>query len=651
MSSSYNMNINQDYYNNDYMRNTQQYQPQINNYSSEINFNINPFSSDNNNSKNFNINPFNNNYPQNYSSTQNRRNTISVFPFPRDSNLEDFNSQSGVNSIPPEQKIRKVTKIQPKIRKNFGFDFNNNRGKNNYNINGIKNKDISSENNMLKIKKSLMDEFSGTSSNNKNLNSKSENESLKSNKDFAKNNNLKKNIATNNNKESKNINSNINKNKKIVPNINQNIKNTNTKNNKSENNQKKRLSDNNLISSKINKNALNSQISNKVIFLQKLYQMCKNRLVLFEKRYINDIYFRKRDFFNNVFINNTEIGKSVPLTLIFYYLLNPKNEINHFSLQKSFFENVLLLHGYKNIKIKYDENELNQVPKFFNDLNYVNNLFDKFDEKKLNNLINEIPKWKNTFTCEISYEDTNTNNSINDQVKVYFVSPQDLIIEYNSCSSNLSKFFAEYNFHCDIYYNEEHDKFIFETVANVDNKCDELYQYEYLGEIWERALKVIIEEEQKSKLNIKKLFEQKSKKILDESKTDDNNSIKEPIDIKNEGNTNIDNSKNNNFVRTIKDKNLIKIDNNKIENKNFLKNNKNEIIEKNQNENKINNNSIKANEQILFYGVLVSLFLFLFKSVLSIELGTFSLETIFNFLIIFIIGFMLFKNQSSLKKN
>ena len=80
-------------------------------------------------------------------------------------------------------------------------------------------------------------------------------------------------------------------------------------------------------------------------------------------------------------------------------------------------------------------------------------------------------------------------------------------------------------------------------------------------------------------------------------------------------------------------------------------NKKNEIIEKNQNENKINNNLIKANEQILFYGVLVSLFLFLFKSVLSIELGTFSLETIFNFLIIFIIGFMLFKNQSSLKKN
>ena len=647
MSSSYNMNINQDYYNNDYMRNTQQYQPQINNYSSEINFNINPFSSDNNNSKNFNINPFNNNYPQNYSSTQNRRNTISVFPFPRDSNLEDFNSQSGVNSIPPEQKIRKVTKIQPKIRKNFGFDFNNNRGKNNYNINGIKNKDISSENNMLKIKKSLMDEFSGTSSNNKNLNSKSENESLKSNKDFAKNNNLKKNIATNNNKESKNINSNINKNKKIVPNINQNIKNTNTKNNKSENNQKKRLSDNNLISSKINKNALNSQISNKVIFLQKLYQMCKNRLVLFEKRYINDIYFRKRDFFNNVFINNTEIGKSVPLTLIFYYLLNPKNEINHFSLQKSFFENVLLLHGYKNIKIKYDENELNQVPKFFNDLNYVNNLFDKFDEKKLNNLINEIPKWKNTFTCEISYEDTNTNNSINDQVKVYFVSPQDLIIEYNSCSSNLSKFFAEYNFHCDIFYNEEHDKFIFETVANVYNKCDELYQYEYLGEIWERGLIVIKSENQKNKLNKDKLFDNEVQKTLNESKTNNNYFAIESIDIKkdkNINNKNLKNQKENNKENN-KDQNLII---NKTENKNVQKITKENLIDKNKNENIINNNPNKANEQILFYGVLLSFFLFIFKTVLSFEMGTFSLETFFNIIIIFFIGFMLFKNQSSL---
>ena len=73
-------------------------------------------------------------------------------------------------------------------------------------------------------------------------------------------------------------------------------------------------------------------------------------------------------------------------------------------------------------------------------------------------------------------------------------------------------------------------------------------------------------------------------------------------------------------------------------------------MNKNEN-NKINlliiNKDI-TKEQLLYYGVMLSFFLFIFKTVLSIELGTFSLETFFNFLIIFIIGFMLVKNQSSI---
>ena len=69
-------------------------------------------------------------------------------------------------------------------------------------------------------------------------------------------------------------------------------------------------------------------------------------------------------------------------------------------------------------------------------------------------------------------------------------------------------------------------------------------------------------------------------------------------------------------------------------------------LEKNNNLNKkgyINKEEIAQNS-FLFYGVLLTFFLFIFKTVLSIEYGNISSETFFNILIIIIIGFMLIKN-------
>ncbi len=644
MSSNFNMNANQDNYENDYLSYNQPY----NNYYPEQNFDINPFSSKTNKSQQINFNQANTNYNENYSSAQIRRNTMPVFPFPRDSNLEEFNSKGDISSIPPEQKIRKVTKIQPRKKSGFGLNLNNNNNifKNKYNL-GLKKKDISSENNTLKIKQSLMDEFSGISSNNKKLLSKSENESVDNVKKIPKKNNLQGNNNDNNNNAHQNINNNINNNKKIISNKRKNIPNIKITNTTPQNIPKNSISDDSSIDKKTSGKTTLSSMFNKMSFLQNLNKKCEERLKLFEKKYQNDIYFKKKDFFNNVFINNIEIDKSIPLSMIFHYLLNPKKEINQFSLKKCFFENVLHLHGYKNIKIVYDENILNQVPQYFKDLNYVNNLFNKFNSKEFFNFINEIQNWINIFTCEITYKDFSTNDSINDQIKIYLISPQDITIEYNSCTSNSKKSYAEYNFHCDIGYDENQDKFTFKTIANVYNKCDELYQYEYLGEIWERGLIVINSENQKNKLNKDKLFDKEVQKTLNESKTNNNYIVTESIDIKKDKNIkskNLKNQKENNKENN-KDQNLII---NKTENKNVQKITKENLIDKNKNENIINNNPNKANEQILFYGVLLSFFLFIFKTVLSFEMGTFSLETFFNIIIIFFIGFMLFKNQSSL---
>ena len=391
-----------------------------------------------------------------------------------------------------------------------------------------------------------------------------------------------------------------------------------------------------------------------------LEKICQNRMLLFEKEYQNDICFKKKDFFNNVFINNGEIGKNFPLTLIFHYLLNPKIAVNYFSFQKNFYENVLLLHGFKNIKVSYDENMLNKVPKFFDDLNYVNNMFQNFELSEVDKFINEIKNWSKTFDLEIEYEDIN-NNKIKDQVKIYFISPKDITVEYNSNSANSSKSFAEFNFHCDIDYDKNKGRFVFNTIANVYNKCEELYQFEFLGEIWERAMIIIKEEGLKNKIIMDKIFKEHLKKNLHKYSSSINYIIKDIIDKDKKENINNENildkkdlkipNISKNFFDEInkEEKNINKERETKV-NKKIINEQNNEIMNKNENKtiNILINNTDKAKEQILHYGVMLSFFIFVFKTVLSIELGTFSLETFFNFLIIIIIGFMLVKNQSSI---
>ena len=158
-----------------------------------------------------------------------------------------------------------------------------------------------------------------------------------------------------------------------------------------------------------------------------------------------------------------------------------------------------------------------------------------------------------------------------------------------------------------------------------------------------------------------KIFKEHLKKNLNKYSSSINHIIKDIVDKdkkENLNNENIDNknflkipNKRKNFFNEInKEEKIINKENETKINNNTFKQKHDEIMNKNEN-NKINlliiNKDI-TKEQLLYYGVMLSFFLFIFKTVLSIELGTFSLETFFNFLIIFIIGFMLVKNQSSI---
>ena len=554
-----------------------------------------------------------------FSADNNKRNTISNLPFPNDSkNNDETSSNSGI--IPQEFKIKKVTKIKPKIKDGLGYNKQNIYNSSHYNQKSTK--DVFSEN-LAKNKKSPLDDTSGNSSDIQNLKPNSQKLPKQYNK-----NKLKEKIVINKNLKNNNNNF-IGKAKKNLFKSTQNNLPINEK----------------LKNQFINRNLDISQKLNKIKFLQNLEQESQNRMQLFEKEFENDIYYRKKDFYNNDFIKNYEIEKNVPLTLIFYYLLNPKIEINQFSLKKNFIESALKLHGYKNIKMIYDENIFNTIPKFFKDLNYVNNIFQTFDINKLNKFVNEIKNWKKAFELEILYEDVN-NNKINDKIKVYLISPQDITIDY----SNSSQSFAEFNLHSDIYYDPNKGRFAFKTLANVFNKCQDLSQFEFLGELWERAKVVINDEAQKNKINVDKIFKEYLKQNLYKYKTSinyitkDENEDEEKENLIDKSLTNKNNSNNNNIEKYIskeinKDDKIINNNSKKIENE--------QIKEKFENTNEIINNRDKAKEQILFYGVLLSFFIFIFKTVLSIELGTFSFETCFNIIIIIIIGFMLFKTKNS----
>ena len=267
-----------------------------------------------------------------------------------------------------------------------------------------------------------------------------------------------------------------------------------------------------------------------------------------------------------------------------------------------------------NAVLKKDTNDVRSS----REKNYTNNLFNNFEKNELNNFINEIKNWTKTFNFEVSYEDVNTNNNINDQIKVYFISPVDITVEYNSFTSYGSKSFAEFNFHCDIDYNINTGRFTFKTNANVYNKCDELYQYEFLGEIWERIMIVIIEESKNNKIIIDKIFKEYLKKNLNKYSHNDN-----ILNDENENNIKENNNINNDNMKVEKDvkeinNNIIPNDNINEESKkntNIKENEKEknkELIDKQDNKksDKIKDNKEKAKEKILFYGVLLSFFLF-----------------------------------------
>ena len=173
------MSLNFNFYNNpkneenDFLRNTNSFKTQS--YNPYFEQNINPFIKSQNTQKL--TQTINENMTQLNSVNNSRINTMSMLPFPTDSPFNEDNMNNS-NIIPPKLKIKKVTKIpannQNNLKNNFQKKYNQYKKESKFQ------KEVVSEN-IPKIKKNPIDDFSGNSSDNKKINSKSDNVSENNN--------------------------------------------------------------------------------------------------------------------------------------------------------------------------------------------------------------------------------------------------------------------------------------------------------------------------------------------------------------------------------------------------------------------------------------------------------------------------------------
>ena len=441
----------------------------------------------------------------------------------------------------------------------------------------------------------------------------------------------------------------------------------------------------------INNNIANFNMLEKINFFSRLKSISDKRYQEFIQEFKKDYYFLDKNEFDNIFINEKDIKINSPLTLIFHYIFNP--EIKQADSGENFFEFIYKKRGDTNYSMEYDKKEIQNIPKYFNNINYVNNLFNNYNEKDLNIFLSEINTWKKTFSFEQKFKYTKhviKTMTLRDVATIYFISPLDMIIDYHSYGSDfpMADFFvaiSQYRFHCDINFNKIKGKFNFKTSCTVYNtiklvkqtllkkyviyESNVTNQEEIQSNIWPNLKKIIKKEDEENQKINKKIFETYLKNNLNKYskiKPDEkiyydffkNNSDNEPIrssfiNIDSGANFDIISNYNNEFnmyniINNIK----IKESEDNLESKNNLR----KINNKENNKDKTNKIKKEENKEkdekkpkkkrikkrlILKYGAFIIFALYVIKTIASLSKGYISQEKIFNIFLILVIGLIL----------
>ena len=396
---------------------------------------------------------------------------------------------------------------------------------------------------------------------------------------------------------------------------------------------------------KIKNNMLNRSkdiytMLNDIHFFDRLNQATKDRMELFEKEFKKGLYFRAPEEFDNIFINEKDINSTSPLTLIFHYIFNPKTIIREYPHWKSFFETIFTMRGDYNLVLLYDKLDIDKIPKYFNDFDYVNNLFNNYNKNDLDLFLKSIETWSKTFKFQINFVHPikklmigPDRITIRDVAIIYFISPTDLIVDYHTFGSDFP--FAEtfvsssqYRFHCDIKFNKNLGRFTFKTSAIVYNKVTLLRAFSL-----EDILKNEANKNNKTELQINTW---EPFRIVIESKSKEHEIEANKIFLKNLRNNIFsysDKKPEDYEVESIEESSSSE-DESSSEEKTEKKKNK-----KNKMKNRDNNNDN------LYFGILIILGLLTIKTLFSINNGFFSVDNLLNLLILISICFVIYSSK------
>ena len=375
-------------------------------------------------------------------------------------------------------------------------------------------------------------------------------------------------------------------------------------------------------------------------FFEKLKSISDSRYLFFIKNYRKDDNFIAEENFENILITENNLQMQSPLTLIFQKIFSPSENF----LEKNFFQKNFTSGVNMNYVSDYDDYELNNVPRFFNDLSYVNNLFNNFDFDELNNFLEEIKTWKNTFTYTQEYNHPLINFkqdkyiTLINNLTIYFISPYDLIIESHSRSSGITfsdtiKAINQYIFHCDINFDAQKGKFKFKTNVNILNTIKMLKNTainntikeegknenneEIINNVWIPMKKEIIEQD---------IINQKNQEIIYKQYLENN--LKK-FNAQEEGGVDMKKNENENGSEDAWDSFSEK------NNENDLNEINNDINNLGMNKNDLNERNIK----ILRSGGIFLIGLYFIK----IYFSSFSIDTIFGIFWISLIGYLIYK--------
>ena len=210
-------------------------------------------------------------------------------------------------------------------------------------------------------------------------------------------------------------------------------------------------------------------------FYSKLERITNERMELFSKKY----YDEKK----GIFIPDSEFKlkyvdkmfEDCPLFIPFKVLCDVSSKLEEYKRDKGFFESLFLDRGDTKVKFEESIEFSKDIPKYFNDGDYVMNLFSQFNKEDIENFLNEIQNWGHKYeaNCYAVHKVKQVPFGPSEVIMknryiVYFISPTCLIFDdlafatgFQFCDNFMPLF--RYKFDCNIKFNENKSIFEFKT--------------------------------------------------------------------------------------------------------------------------------------------------------------------------------------------